>query len=245
MSVIKELSPHVIVYDEDKDPRVRKIAAALKWFSPRFSPKNVPKFYDVSSITEDPAVFKDVIDLFVERYRAAGSNGPTHILGYDARGFLIGPPIALALGLPFVMLRKAEKSPGLLLQSAPYHKEYAEAHADTMVLRVGAVPKGSRCVLIDDLIATGGTALSGFEVVEAAGGTVYEFAAIIGIPFLNGVDRIHSSYEGKFKNVDIVTVLHDELIGDNQCADPVNFPASSPRVMVAGSAEARQFMSTA
>ena len=68
-------------------------------------------FYDVSGITENPEVFQLVVDFFVERYRAQGANGPTHIAGFDARGFLFGPPIALALKIPFVMIRKAGKLP--------------------------------------------------------------------------------------------------------------------------------------
>lgn len=233
------VSPNEYIYDASH-PRVKAIAAALLWYSPRFSPKNVPRFYDVSSITERPAVFQDVIDLFVERYRkAAPGAGPTHVLGFDARGFLLGPPIALALGLPFVLLRKAEKSPGVLLQSEPYHKEYAEQHgADTMVLRMGSVPPGARCILIDDLIATGGTAVSGFEVVMAAGASVYEFAAVIGIPILNGTEKIHTCFGGKFSHVPVVTLLHDRDILDSQCGDPLNFPAGQSRVVVSGASAA-------
>ena len=65
-----------------------------------------------------------VVDLLVERYRAAGDAGPTHIAGFDARGFLFGPPIALALKIPFVMIRKAGKLPGVLISSGKYVTEY-------------------------------------------------------------------------------------------------------------------------
>lgn len=65
---------------------------------------------------------KAIRDFFVARYKAMGSNGPTHILGFDARGFLLGPMIAVELGLPFVLMRKAEKNAGLLIKSEPYDK---------------------------------------------------------------------------------------------------------------------------
>ena len=66
------------------------------------------------------------------------------------------------------------------------------------MLRLGAVKKGDRVLLIDDLIATGGTALAGFDLVDALGATVYEFAAMVALPFLNGVEKIHAHREGRY-----------------------------------------------
>eukprot|EP01052_Picozoa_sp_SAG31_P034453 SAG31_NODE_4029_length_3650_cov_1.509716_4_plen_187_part_00 len=117
----------------------------------------------------------------MERYREqieAGC-GPTVVVGYDARGFVLGPPIALALKLPFVLLRKAGKNPGPLVESSAYSKEYKEHQPDKMCVRLGSVLPKDRVLLIDDLIATGGTAISGFELCEALGASVHEFAAII------------------------------------------------------------------
>jgi adenine phosphoribosyltransferase len=228
-SMAVAVADHYYVLDPDSAV-ARRIASSLTWYSPRFSPKDVPKFYDISSITENPGLFGEVVDTIVQRYKALGRNGPTHILGFDARGFLLGTPVALGLGIPFVMMRKAEKSPGVLIKSRPYHKEYAEDHPDTMAIRRDALHPGDRVVLIDDLIATGGTAVSGFQLVEACGAEIIEFCAVIGIPFLGGVDRIHSEGSGRWKNVPIFTLVHDSSIGDETCGDPKEFPEGSSRI---------------
>jgi adenine phosphoribosyltransferase len=207
-------------------PLAAEIASSLTWYSPRFSPKDVPRFYDISSITENPDLFQRVVDCLAARYRAMGPAGPTHVLGFDARGFLLGTPLALALRIPFVMMRKAEKSPGVLLKSEPYHKEYHEASPDTMAIRASAIGPGSRVVLVDDLIATGGTAISGFQLVKAAGGVTVEFVAVIGIPVLNGVTNIHTSFPG----IPVVTLVHDSAITDKTCGDPKDFPLDKSRV---------------
>lgn len=166
-------------------PQAKAAAAVLRWYGPDFSPKAVPRFYDVSGLTEDPAVFRQVIDLFVARFRSLKPR-VTHIAGYDARGFLLAAPIALDMGIPCVLLRKDAKSPGVLAESAGYTKEYAEAKADQMCLRVGCISPGDNVVLIDDLIATGGTALAGFELVQGMGAKVAEFAAVTCLPGLHG-----------------------------------------------------------
>ena len=204
----------------------KDIAANLTWFSPKFSPKDVPRFYDISSITENPSLFQRVVDSLADRYRSMGEAGPTHVLGFDARGFLIGTPLALALKIPFVMMRKAEKSPGILFKSEPYHKEYHEASPDTMAIRADALGSNSRVVLIDDLIATGGTAISGFQLVKATGGRTLEFVAVIGIPVLNGVKNIHTAFPG----VPVVTLVHDNAITEATCGDPKTFAEGQSRV---------------
>lgn len=230
MTMFKEVSSNYYILDPNSDV-AKSIASQLTWYSPQFSPKDVPRFYDISSVTENPELFRLVVKVMAERYRSMGSSAPTHVLGFDARGFLLGTPIALELGIPFVMMRKAEKSPGVLLRSEPYHKEYAEAHPDTMAIRAGSIGKQSRVLLIDDLIATGGTAISGFQLVEASGATVVEFAAVIGIPFLNGVNTIHTTAEGKYRDVPIFTLVHDSAITDATCGDPQNWDASKSRII--------------
>ena len=177
---------------------------------------------DLSGVTENAAVFQKIMDVFIARYKAqmAAGNGPTVIVGYDARGFVVGPPIALALGIPFVLLRKAGKNPGPLVESSAYSKEYAEHQPDRMCVRLGAIVPGDRVVLIDDLIATGGTALSGFELCDALGASVHEFAAMIELPDLGpdfpgphpGVKAIRAWEGGKFKTVPIFTVVDSTTI---------------------------------
>jgi len=224
---VKELAPAHFCFDQE-DADVKYIAAHLPWYSPTYSPHDVPSFYDISGITEDPPAFKKVIDLFVERYRAAGDKGPTHIAGFDARGFIFGPPIALALEIPFVMIRKAGKLPGVLVSSGKYTTEYS---TDETVMRLGSVKAGDRVVLVDDLIATGGTALAGFDLVDSLGATVYEFAAMITLPFLDGVGKIHAYKDGKFKDVTCFTMVDDSSIGPEMGKDPKE---GTPRVVAAG-----------
>jgi len=207
----------------------QEIAAAITWYSPNFSPKDVPRFYDISSLTENPPLFQKTIDALITRYKAMGASGPTHVLGFDARGFLLGTPLALGLGVPFVMLRKKEKSPGVLIKSTPYAKEYHEESPDTMVIRRGSIGKGHRVVLVDDLIATGGTALSGFELCHAVGAEVVDFAAVIAIPFLEGVRKIREYKDGAFKDTNIFTLIDDAMIGPNNCGDPKDWPEGQSR----------------
>jgi len=224
----QEVGPHHISLDPACE-LAQSIAKSIVWYSPRFSPKDVPRFYDISSLTENPKLFQATVDALVHRYKAMGDKAPTHILGFDARGFLLGTPIALGLGIPFVMLRKKEKSPGLLVKSTPYAKEYHEESEDTMVIRVGSIGKGSRVVLVDDLIATGGTALSGFELVHAVGATVVDFCSIIAIPFLEGIKKIRAYKDGHFKDVTVFTLIDDSMIGPNNCGDPSEWPEGKSR----------------
>ena len=218
---------HTTLNPESKE--AKDIANAIVWYSPHFSPKDVPRFYDIASLTENPKLFQETIDVTVQRYKSMGEKGPTHVLGFDARGFLLGTPIALALGIPFVMLRKKEKSPGVLIKSTPYSKEYHEETADTMVIRRGSIRKGDRVLLIDDLIATGGTALSGFELCHAIGATVVDFTAVIAIPFCDGIRKIREYKDGAFKDVPIFTLIDDNMIGDSNCGDPKDWPEGKSR----------------
>lgn len=203
------------------------LAQKIWHFGPKFSPKDVPAFYDVSSLTEDPECFKKVIDIFVERYKSMGAKGPTHVLGYDARGFIIGPPIALALGIPFILFRKDRKHPGVIVESSGYTKEYAEKKLDAMCMRLGAIKPGARVLLIDDLIATGGTALSGFELMMSCGIDVLEFAAVIDLPFCEGVQKIRAYGDGRFKDTPVFTLVDGRTIPDENSRDPKGWSEES------------------
>lgn len=97
--VIKTLAPNHFCLDQNLNPRVvQTIAKSLPWYGPKFSPHDVPNFYDVSGITENPEAFKLVVDTFVGRYEQSVKEKPTKIAGFDARGFLFGPTIAMRLG---------------------------------------------------------------------------------------------------------------------------------------------------
>lgn len=97
--VVKTLAPNHFCLDQNLNPSVvQTIAKSLPWYGPKFSPHDVPNFYDVSGITENPEAFKLVVETFVERYEQSMKEKPTKIAGFDARGFLFGPTIAMRLG---------------------------------------------------------------------------------------------------------------------------------------------------
>ncbi|KPI84225.1 adenine phosphoribosyltransferase [Leptomonas seymouri] len=227
---LREVAPHSYEL-EDSHPLAKLLLKNYRWYTPKFSPRDVPAFADVSSVTESPETMKAIRDYLVERYKAMPSP-PTHILGFDARGFLFGPMIAVELGIPFVLMRKAEKNAGLLIKSEPYDKEYKEAAPEVMTIRLGSISKGSRVVLIDDVLATGGTALSGLQLVEASGADVVEIVCVLSIPFLKGVDKIHSTANGRYKDVRFVTFISDEKLTEKNCGDVKDY--SGPRVMSYG-----------
>lgn len=126
------------------------------------------------------------------------------------------------------MIRKAGKLPGVLVSSGEYVTEYS---TDETVMRFGAIDASDRVVLIDDLIATGGTALAGFELCHQLGATVHEFAAMIELPFLDGVKKIHEYKDGLFKDVPCFTVVDCLTIGEDMGRDPIG--EDVPRVVKA------------
>ncbi|KAK2649119.1 hypothetical protein Ddye_016608 [Dipteronia dyeriana] len=132
----------------DQDPRIHGIQTKIR-VVPDF-PKQGIMFQDITTLLLDPKAFKDTIDLFVERYK--GKNISV-VAGIEARGFIFGPPIALAIGAKFVPLRKPKKLPGEVI-SEEYILEYGR---DCLEMHVGAVEPGERALVVDDLIATGGT----------------------------------------------------------------------------------------
>lgn len=224
---LKEIAPNFYTL-EDSHPLARQLTQDYRWYSPKFSPRDVPRFADVGSVTESPACMKGIRDFLVARYRAM-QPPPTHILGFDARGFLFGPMIAVELGIPFVLMRKAEKSAGLLIRSEPYDKEYKETAPEVMTVRYGSLTPGARVVLIDDVLATGGTALSGLQLVEASGAVTVEMACVIALPFLKGVDKIHSTAEGRYRNVPFLSFILEDALTEANCGDLVNY--TGPRVI--------------
>ncbi|KAF2324276.1 hypothetical protein GH714_011561 [Hevea brasiliensis] len=131
----------------EKDPRLARISSSIRVI-PDFPKKGV-LFQDITTLLLDTEAFKDTIDLFVERYKGKGISV---VAGIEARGFIFGPPIALAIGAKFVPLRKPNL-PGEVI-SEEYSLEYGK---DVMEMHVGAVQEGERALVIDDLIATGGT----------------------------------------------------------------------------------------
>ena len=139
------------------------------------------QFRDITPLLQDPKVFRVLIDAFVHRYM---DNAMRHavVAGLDARGFIIGSVIAYELGVGFVPIRKKGKLPFTTVEET-YELEYGSA---TVELHTDAVRPGDKVLLIDDLIATGGTMMAGKKLLEKLGATVMEGAAIVDLPELGG-----------------------------------------------------------
>ena len=150
---------------------------------------NYPKegiiFRDITTLLEVPAAFKATIDLIVEQYR---DKGLTKVLGTESRGFIFGAPVALALGLPFELVRKPKKLPRETI-SQSYQLEYGQ---DTLEMHVDAISEGDNILIIDDLLATGGTVEATVKLVQRLGGVVKHAAFVINLPELGGEKRLNN-----------------------------------------------------
>jgi adenine phosphoribosyltransferase len=146
------------------------------------------QFRDITPLLQDPRVFRVLIDAFVHRYMHPALR-PDVVAGLDARGFILGSVVAYELGLGFVPIRKKGKLPFTTVEET-YELEYGSA---TVELHTDAVQPGQRVLLIDDLIATGGTMMAGKKLLEKLGASVIEGAAIVDLPELGGSQRIQNS----------------------------------------------------
>lgn len=136
-------------------------------------------FRDVTPLLRDPAALREVVAHFAERYREAGIGV---VAGIESRGFIFGAPLAVELGVGFVPIRKVGKLP-----AEKIHREYAlEYGTAALEIHVDAVTPGERVLLIDDLLATGGTACAAAQLIESLGGTVAAVAFLIELEFLGG-----------------------------------------------------------
>ena len=143
-------------------------------------------FRDITPLLATPRVFRVLIDQFVHRYFDAR---PDAIAGLDARGFIIGAVVAYELNVGFVPIRKKGKLPYDTVAET-YELEYGNA---TVEMHIDAVTPGARVVLIDDLIATGGTMMAGKRLLERLGASVIEGAAIVDLPELGGSRRLRDA----------------------------------------------------
>lgn len=146
------------------------------------------QFRDITPLLQNPHVFRVLIDAFVHRYMAPDRR-PDVVAGLDARGFILGSVVAYELGLGFVPIRKKGKLPFTTVEET-YELEYGSA---TVELHTDAVRPGQRVLLIDDLIATGGTMMAGCKLLEKLGAQVMEGAAIVDLPELGGSQRLKAS----------------------------------------------------
>ncbi len=146
------------------------------------------QFRDITPLLQQATVFRVLIDAFVHRYIDAHKR-PDVVAGLDARGFILGSVVAYELNVGFVPIRKKGKLPFTTVEET-YELEYGSA---TVQLHTDAVKTGDRVLLIDDLIATGGTMMAGKKLLEKLGATVMEGAAIVDLPELGGSTKLRAS----------------------------------------------------
>jgi adenine phosphoribosyltransferase len=146
-------------------------------------PKKGITFKDITPILSDPGMFRASIDLFLERCRGKKID---KIVGIDARGFLFGSTVAYELGVGFIPIRKRGKLP-YKTEIAKYSLEYGEAE---MEMHIDAMMAGERVVLVDDLLATGGTSAAAATLISKVGGQLLEAQFLIELEFLHGRTKL-------------------------------------------------------
>jgi adenine phosphoribosyltransferase len=146
-------------------------------------PKPGILFYDISTLLAHPEAWRATVERLAEQVRP---QRPDLLVGIESRGFLVAAPLAFAIGGGFAMVRKKGKLPGKTIRYS-YDLEYG---TDTIEIQEDAISPGQRVVIVDDLLATGGTMQAAVELVRRQGGTVVAGACIIELGFLNGRRRV-------------------------------------------------------
>lgn len=141
-------------------------------------------FRDITTLMQDPEAFRASCDILYDRYKNMDID---KIVGIDARGFVFGAVLAYKLGIGFVPVRKKGKLPSKTIQET-YSLEYGE---DTLEIHEDAIAEGERIVIIDDLIATGGTVGATVSLVKKLGAHIVECGFIVELPDLNGRTKIN------------------------------------------------------
>jgi adenine phosphoribosyltransferase len=170
-------------------PIIEKLRAAVRDV-PDFPKKGIV-FKDITPVLNDPVLFCASIDLFLERCRDRKID---KIVGIDARGFLFGSAVAYELGVGFVPIRKRGKLP-YMTEVAKYSLEYGEAE---MEMHIDGIRAGEQVVLLDDLLATGGTSAAAAVLIRKAGGQLLEAQFLIELEFLQGRKRLEPTPVASF-----------------------------------------------
>jgi len=147
-------------------------------------PKPGIQFRDITTLLADAQAFKTVVERFVERYQDEQID---LVVGVESRGFIIGAPLALRLEKGFIPVRKAGKLPGPI-HGVEYDLEYG---TDRVEVHQDAIPSGSRVLMVDDLLATGGTIEGSSRLIEKAGGVIAGYAFVIELIDLKGRNRLN------------------------------------------------------
>ena len=151
-------------------------------------PKPGILFYDISTLLRNAPAWQEAVDRMAEM---VAKHRPTLLAGIESRGFLLAAPLALRLNCGFVMLRKRGKLPGDVV-GLDYALEYGQ---DRIEIQADAVTPGDRVVLLDDLLATGGTMRAGIDLLKQVGAEVPSTAALIELTFLGGRQRLGVPFE--------------------------------------------------
>ncbi len=170
MSQLPELP---VAHEQSLDAIRRLIRTVPDW------PKPGVMFRDITPLLQDPTAFRGLIDLFVYRHMRQRIDA---VVGIDARGFILGSALAYALNVGFVPVRKKGKLPYKTVGQS-YALEYGN---DAVELHIDAVKPGQRVLLVDDLVATGGTMLAAIKLLQQLGSNVVEALSIIDLPELGG-----------------------------------------------------------
>ena len=151
-------------------------------------PKPGILFYDISTLIQHAAAWKTTVDALADMVRG---HEPDLLVGIESRGFLVAAPLAYALGCGFTMIRKKEKLPGETL-AYTYALEYG---TDTIEIHADAITAGQKVVVVDDLLATGGTLAASIELLQMLNADVRGAACIIELDFLHGRSRIDIPFD--------------------------------------------------
>ena len=157
-------------------------------------PKKGILFRDITTLIEHPEGFKDSIERIAAQYRGQGI---THVAGIEARGFIFGAGVAIALGVGFIPVRKKGKLPGETI-GQNYALEYG---VDTIEIHADVLKAGDKVLVVDDLIATGGTAVAAVGLLRRTGASVSQEAFVIDLPDLGGAEKL------KAEGVDVSALM--------------------------------------
>jgi adenine phosphoribosyltransferase len=146
-------------------------------------PKAGILFYDITTLLRDPAGFKTTVDLLSTPYEEQGIDA---VVGIESRGFILGSAVAQRIGAGFIPIRKPGKLPAKSIRET-YDLEYGK---DALEIHEDAVGKGQRILIVDDVLATGGTAAAAVQLVRKLGGELHGLAFLIELLFLNGKQKI-------------------------------------------------------
>lgn len=160
-------------------------------------PKKGIMFRDITTLIEHPEGFKESVEQMASACRGLGI---THVAGIEARGFIFGAGVAISLGVGFVPVRKSGKLPGETI-GQNYALEYG---VDTIEIHADVVGEGDKVLLVDDLIATGGTAIAAVNLLRRTGATVDHATFVIDLPGLNGASKLRA------ENVDVNSLIEFE-----------------------------------